>query len=56
MATKAFHLGKAGDAWFHEAAQAVGLGDPPKFEIVFDHVRAGPDDAHLAFEDVDELG
>jgi hypothetical protein len=51
----AVHLGPAGDARLDLVPDHVGLDDLPVLLVVRDRVRARPDDAHAALQDVEEL-
>lgn len=56
FAAKPFDLGEAGDARFDVGSHMVVVEGAGELFIVFDEVRARTDDAHLADENVPELG
>ena len=56
FAAEAADLGEAGDAGLYEGADVEAGHDLGELEVVLDEVGTGADYAHLAAEDVDELG
>ena len=50
------YLGQSGDAGHDEVPVHVVFDGIRELLCVPQHVRAGPDDGHFAFEHVDELG
>ena len=53
--TEPAHLGEAGDAGFDECADVIVLHESRKLVIVLDQVRARPNDAHIAAQNIPKL-
>src|SRR5438552_18524849 len=49
------HLGEAGDSGFDECADVIDLHEPRKLVIVLDQVRAWPNDAHIAAQNIPKM-
>ena len=56
FAAAPFHLCQPGDARLGKLTNGIAFDDFGKLLIVINEMGAGADDAHLAFEDVEELG
>jgi len=55
-ATVPFNLGEAGDPGFHQVAKFIGVHNFGEVRAILVHMGSGADDAHMAGQDIQELG